>query len=303
MGATVFFASTSELASLTNVFTVDGTPTDPTAVTLAVTAPSGTTTTYTHPADITKTSTGTYTKDIPCSEAGTWSYLWQGTGAASDAQSGTWSVYPTTLGQLYATVEELKSRLGIGVADTVDDFELHHACHTASRWVEEYCDRVFWRTPAGTVRTFVPDDPYLLTLPGDGDLVTVSAVKTDPSGGGTYSTTWTAADYQLLPHNPSAASEARPYTKIRAVGSHTFPAPGCGGVRQDRVQVTGVFGWPAVPMGVRASALIIAAETFKLKDTFAGQGGFGEFGPVVVRRSPQALDYLKPYRRWPVLVS
>ena len=46
---------------------------------------------------------------------------------------------------------------------------------------------------------------------------------------------------------------------------------------QDRIQVTGVFGWPAVPLAVKQAALIAAADLFRLKDAPFGVAGFGEF--------------------------
>src|SRR5690242_12043888 len=105
MGATVFFSDGAEFATLQNVFKVAGTPTDPTAVTLTITDPTGAATTPT----ATRTGTGTYTAQVACTLPGIWTYLWEGTGTASDAQAGTWTVNSTALGQLYCTVEELKS--------------------------------------------------------------------------------------------------------------------------------------------------------------------------------------------------
>src|SRR5215471_10782249 len=115
MSATVFFSDASEFATLTNVFKVNGVPTDPTTVTLTVTDPTGAVTipSPTHP------STGTYTANIACTVVGIWTYLWEGTGTASDAIAGTWTVTTTVLGQRYCSVEELKSRLGI--TDITDD--------------------------------------------------------------------------------------------------------------------------------------------------------------------------------------
>jgi hypothetical protein len=94
--AQVFYAAAAaELATLTNTFTVGGVPTDPTTVSLTITDPAGTATTYTYAAaQITKTSTGAYTKDIPCTTAGAWTYTWTGTGAASDVATGIWHVEP-----------------------------------------------------------------------------------------------------------------------------------------------------------------------------------------------------------------
>jgi hypothetical protein len=304
MAAVVLWESSSELARLTNTFSVGGTATDPTTISLAVTTPAQVTTTYTFAAgEITKVSTGVYRKDITCNEDGEWSFVWTGTGTASDAEAGTWTVYPTDLGKLYATVQALKSRLGIGSADTVDDYELHAACFAASRALEHYCQRVFYRSATGTVRTFVPCGLYELKLPEFNDLVSVSALKTDSAGDGTFETTWASTDYQLLPQNPSAAPEQRPYTKVKAIGSQTFPTVYGTLARDDRVEITGVYGWPSVPLGIKQAALIMASEVFKSKDTFEAQGGLSEWGPVVLRRNPMALDLAKPFRRHAVLVA
>lgn len=292
MGATVFYSSSNELATLTNTFSVSGTATDPTAVTLVVLPPSGTSATYTYPASITKTSTGIYTKDVTCNEAGVWHYRWEGTGTASDAVDGTWTVFDATGGKLYATVEELKSRLGIG--DTVDDFELRLAVETASRAVDDFCGRHFWRGTA--TKTFTPDSPYWVKID---DLVSATTLATDATGDGTFETTWSASDYQLYPLNATTGSESRPYTRFVAVGTLTFPTPWTYSyARGDRVQVVGVFGWPAVPAAVKTAALILAADAFKIKDApFGIAGGMGEWGPVRVRDNPRAVALLRPYRR------
>ena len=39
---------------------------------------------------------------------------------------------------------------------------------------------------------------------------------------------------------------------------------------QDRIQVTGTWGWPAVPVLVRQASLMLATELFKQKDAPAG---------------------------------
>jgi hypothetical protein len=299
MSSTVFNASTSELATLGNTFTVSGTPTDPTTLTLTITSPSQTVTAYTYAASqITRTSAGLYTKDVACPEAGTWQYQWVGTGAASDATAGTWEVQETTLGNLYATIEALKSRLSIPSTDTADDYELHQACFAASRAIEHYCQRTFWRTAAGTARTFVPEDSDCLAFGPFCDLVTATAVKTDDDADGAFETTWSTSDYYLTPRNPTAAPEQLPYTGIRIV-TRLFPALRYA-CRDDLVQVTGTWGWPTVPYGIRQAALIAAAEAFKLKDAPAGGiAGMGDFGVVRIRANPQVAGFAGPYRLYP----
>lgn len=303
MSSTVFYESASELATLTNTFSVAGVPTDPTAITLVVTDPAGAATTYTFAlGEITRTGTGDYEKDIACPTAGTWTYLWVGTGSATDAQAGTWEVLPTDVGKLYATVEALKSRLG-NITTTTNDTECHGACFAASRWVEQHCQRVFYRSAAATVRTFTPTDLYCVQMPGFNDLVSVSALATDSAGDGTFETVWAAADFQLWPSN-TAGPEMQPYTEIRAIGSQTFPVYyGYSHTRRDRVQVTGVYGWPAVPRAVREATLIKAEELFKLKEAPFGVAGGDDFGLIRIRENRPALMLLDPYRRYPLLVA
>lgn len=296
MTSAVLFNSASELATLTNTFSVAGTPTDPTTITLTVTSPSGVVSSPTP----THGGTGAYTADVTCDEDGTWQYLWIGTGTATDASPGTWVVQETDLGRLYCPIESLKSRLGI--SHTQADFELHAACFAASRWVEQYTERTFWRT-ISTARTFEPNTPYHLTLPPFCDLVSAASVKTDTAMDGTYGTTITAGSYQLLPHNPSAAPEQQPYTEIEALQGAYFPCTRYNiGVRRDSVQITGIWGWPKVPLAIRQATAIIAADTFKLKDAPLGVAGEGEF-TVQVGENRRALKFLDPYRRSPVLVA
>lgn len=113
----VFYQSPSELATITNTFYVDNVATDPTTVTLTVLAPGGTSTSYTYAASqITRTGTGAYSKDIACTIAGTWAYVWTGTGTASDVAAGTWIVdaLPTATlpADRLATPADLQAALG-----------------------------------------------------------------------------------------------------------------------------------------------------------------------------------------------
>lgn len=297
--ATVFFEGSAELATLTNTFAVDGTPMDPTTISLEVTDPAGTATTYTYAANqITKTSTGVYAKDIPCTIAGTWAFEWTGTVAASDVNAGTWEVFETQLGHLYCTVDMLKS--SFKDSRVTDDLEYHVACFAASRALEQYCERTFYRSTE--TRSLNSCGPYALDLPEFYDLVSVTSLATG-TGSGTFPTTWSASDYQLLcvdgTPNVAAGPEPRPYVRIRAVGSKTFPIPTATG-RRDLIQVTGVWGWPGVPWAIKKAAEIVAAETFKLKDS-PGMvaAGFEEFDVQMLGSEARRrfARFANPYRR------
>lgn len=299
MTATVFYNASSELARVSNTFQVNSVATDPTTVSLTVVDPDGTATTYTYPADIAKDSTGAYHKDIDCSsiQRGIWQAVWVGTGAASDVTVASWTTYSTAVQRLYCTPEELKSRAGI--TNTDDDAEILAACTAVARAIDQHCDRHFFRHTR--TRTLIPTDLYCLDVP---DLVSVSALATDSTGDGVFETTWTSGDYQLLPVDAPGEAEPEPYTSIQAVGAFTFPIlwGWTPTMRRERVQITGVWGWPAVPEGVKEAAKILAEDTWKLKDAPFGVAGEGEF-TVRVGDNRRAMKFLAPYRKYPVLVG
>jgi hypothetical protein len=298
--AEVFFNHAAELATVSNLFAVDGVATDPTTAQLIVTPPAGVAVTYTYSlAEITRTGTGAYTKDISCTSTvpGVWNAVWIGTGAASDVVTLTWSTVSTDLSGLYCTPELLKDRTGI--SDALDDVAILAACKAVKRWIDRHCDRHFNRLTA--TKTLTPPGWYCLPVP---DLVSVTTLKTDAGGDGTYETTWAAGDYQLLPANAAVEVEPEPYTEIRAVGSNTFPTTYASPTsRSDLVQIVGVWGWPAVPDAITEAAKILSGDYLKLGGMAFGVAGYGDYGAVRARMSSPALEMLAPYRRHPVLIA
>lgn len=298
MSATVFYNASAELATCTNVFKVSGTPTDPTAVTLLITDPAGVQTTYNWPGTpntLTRVGAGSFSQNVPCGSVveGIWTGVWTGTGAASDAVAFTWTVGTVALNQLYCSVEELKSRLAI--PDTGDDFEITLAVQAACRSIDEITGRYFWR---GTdTRTYVPESVYGQQLD---DLVSVTTFKVDQDGDGVFEQTWTqGADFALTvspgKYNAAAKGEQWPYTGFTVLGTSKFAPFTWAWSHMDRIQVTGVFGWPAVPLAVKQAALIAAADLFKIKDAPFGVMGFGDLGVVRVQANPRIMSLLRRY--------
>jgi hypothetical protein len=266
-----------------------------------ITDPAGNVTTHTYagsaPADIVKVGVGDYTLEIPCTVVGLWAYVWIGTGLASDVDAGTFTVNPaSTLVQYYTSVEELKDRLGIPATDTTSDFQLLGAVESGAKAVEQYCGRFFYQMP--DTRTYMPYNIY--ELPVD-DIVSISSLAIDRDGDGIFEETWTqGVDYQLAyaPGQFAQLSwgEPRPFTLIRVINSGvTFPYIWEFSTA-NRVQVTGVFGWPSVPQGVRQAAMQTSAEVFKLKDSPFGLAGTSEFGLVrVPKQNPYIVKLLCTY--------
>lgn len=196
------------------------------------------------------------------------------------------------LGDSYALPAELKSYLKI--PDTDDDAELTNALAAASRGIEKHTGRQFNQATTATARLFetcrsdlaVVDDFHTAT-----DLV----IKTD-AGNGSFGTTWVASSYELRPLNGMVDGEAGwPFYRIKAVGA-SFPT----GTGRASLQVTAQWGWAAVPAPVKQACIVLAAETFKLKDAPFGVAGIGDYGMIRVRQNPLACKMLAPYVRTPV---
>ncbi len=305
MSSTVFYEGTAEIAQLGNTFlNVAGAAADPTAVSCVVTDPSGTSVTHTYggtaPADITKTFVGVYALAVPCSPAitgieGLWSFVWIGTGAVSDIQPGTWRVQALDQARWYVGPEELKDRLG--VVDNLTDSILSQVCLAASRWIDTYCGRHFFRLT--DTRTYQPENIWL--LPVD-DLVSVTSLKIDSDGDGVYEQTWTQNTNYMLrigdgQFNSLATGEPRPYTQVQVIGSSNWFPFVWPFVHLDRIQITGVFGWPQVPPVVAQAALLIASDWFKLKDAPWGVAGIGDLGVIRLNPNPWIAEQLRCYIR------
>lgn len=304
MASSIFFQSVAgnDVAVLTMNFTVNGANTDPTAVSCTITDPTGIAVVHTFngasPSDVSKISTGNYQLLVPCTITGLWGFEWDGTGAASETEAGTFTVNPSsTINQFYTSVEELKDRLGVNT--TATDLSCQMAIQAAARSIEGHCGRHFYQLTE--TRTFVPYEIW--DLPID-DLVSLTSCKVDMDGDGTYETTFTLnTDFQLATgiweFNQLASGEAVPFTQARiingAAGGKFWPfiwpfAP------LNRVQMAGTWGWPGVPFAVKQATLQVAAEYFKLKDAPFGLMGTSEFGVVrLPKQNPYIMKLLAPY--------
>jgi hypothetical protein len=79
-------------------FTVNGTPADPTTVTLQVKDPTKTMTSYTYAlAQVVKDSVGNYHYDVTPTVSGTWFYGWTSTGTAAADAEAFFTVLPSVV--------------------------------------------------------------------------------------------------------------------------------------------------------------------------------------------------------------
>lgn len=201
-------------------------------------------------------------------------------------------------GDPYATRTELKAY--IGVTDATDDTKVDDALASASRGIEQYCQRQFNDAGSTSTREVEPcGDIYWLEV--DDFSTTVGlVVKYDSAADGTFATTLAATTYKAYPLNGVVDGQAGwPFWKLRGV-NYSWPT----WWQLPPIQVTARWGWSAVPSPVKQACLLLASENLKLaREAPFGVAGFGAFGAVRVRDNPRAESMLNPYRLMPVLVG
>ena len=189
----------------------------------------------------------------------------------------------------YCTLAEVKAALRL--TDNTDDTLLENSIEGASRRVDGYCGRWFYKTNA-TAISLMPYNYYYVPVQ-DIASTTGLVVKTDDNGDGTFETTWTlGTDYMLEPTN--AVLNGRPYRRITAIGSKSFPLT----VVPDppHVQVTAQWGWDAVPDDVREATLLLTMRGFARYNAALGVVGFADMAIQVRAVDPDVREMLNPYR-------
>ena len=189
----------------------------------------------------------------------------------------------------YCTLNQVKASLRIPVSDTVDDTLLELAINSASRDIDQATERQFFS--ASATRIYTPQDSYIVIID---DLVSLTTLKTSSAADGVFDTTWTATDYQLEPLNGITGGISVPFNAIRAVGDYTYPISG----GEATVQVTGTFGFTAVPVAIEQATVLLASRIFKRNDSPLGVAGFGDIGVIRVGRlDPDVEVMIAPFKK------
>lgn len=178
----------------------------------------------------------------------------------------------------YCTLAELRGWTGISeTSHTADDTRLEMAVEAASRYIDKLTGRRFYVTTTDETRYYTASDEDRLSgRDGLDDIVSITTLKTDDDEDRTYSTTWAATDYDLLPYNASLDGGA--YTRIETTPDGDYDFPTCA----KGVQIVGKFGRSTAPTVVKQATLILASYLFKQKDTPLGVQGSSETGTVYV---------------------
>ena len=195
----------------------------------------------------------------------------------------------------YVTLQTFKTYIENERTGTANDDRLQAALDAAHQGIDDFLGRAMVVASGSTTRSYAPDGDELLTIH---DCTTITAVTEN-------GVTLTAGTmYQAEPLNNLTESGATwPYWQLRRLngyGWYTNPAS-YGAVT---VTVTGTFGWAAIPTPVVEACKMLAKDIAAARELRGDVAGFGEYGVVRIRQSPQISGLLAPYRktpRWAVL--
>lgn len=195
------------------------------------------------------------------------------------------------------TADDVKEALGIPIPDSVDDTRIELAVKAATNMIQQYCQRQFTTDTVASSRVYVAENVNLVMTE---DFYTISGlvVATDGGRNGTFSTVWTAADYQLEPLNSEMYGETWPYHTLRAVGGLYFPMY----YGEALVRITAKWGWAEIPSAIKQAAIIQSITVFKSSDAPFGATPFAETGILRLRSAlhPTAAALVQDYRKAPV---
>ena len=292
-----------------------GAQADPSSVSCTVMSPVGVVTTYTYSSgsgvnQIVKINTGNYSLTLTgLTLDGLYSFTWVGTGnSVNQVTAGSFRVISLSSlsGQQrwYCGLDEFKSRNSQLITNTADDYEISMAIQTASGWINRYCGTHFFQV--AEARTYPVTDTYCLPIdqivPGS-----ITAFQLDYDGDGVFETNWTEGqNYQVMregeTYNQNYAGIYRPFDFVRVIlggpvtvaGGQFFPFV-WPFTHNDRVKITGTWGWQQVPPEVTQACLIMATQLFKEKDSPWGVAGVGDMGLIRTSQSPFLIELLRPF--------
>jgi len=169
----------------------------------------------------------------------------------------------------YCTLADVKAALRI--TDTIDDALLENSINSASRMIDQYCNRYFYSTSANEVRYYQANDGFVCWID---DAQSISEIKTSSTDPLIFDTTWTSDDYQVMPANRWANGAYYPITGITATDNYLFPV----WAEMALVKVTGQFGWASVPEPIKFACIIQASRLFKRLESPLGVAGVSDIG-------------------------
>lgn len=163
---------------------------------------------------------------------------------------------------IYASLDQLKARLGLRTTDERSDEELEGILEEVSRAIDDEVNTRFYVEDTPETRYFTASRRDLLLVD---DFLSITSIATDHDGDGTFETSWAVSDFLLGPLNAAAGSLPRPYwhINIAELGANWFPIGLERGVR-----IVGEWGFSrTVPKVVESVCLRESVYAFAASKT------------------------------------
>jgi hypothetical protein len=189
-------------------------------------------------------------------------------------------------------------KTSLAIEDIQDDTALEAAILTASRMVDDYTGRFFYRdgtTGSPVTRYYTPDDWWICNTD---DFISLNEIATDENFNQSYTTVWAASDYMVEPiNNPR---RGWPFTRILAVDSYLFPR-----LYPQTVRIKAVWGWTSIPNEIQMATKLQASRLFIRRQSPFGIAGTPDLGTVRLssRLDPDVEALIRPFRRLNGLVK
>ena len=192
---------------------------------------------------------------------------------------------------VYTTLADVRNSLQI--EDSLDDTAIEAAILSASRMIDDYCQRGFYQEgtlASPVVKYYTPVSPWYLEID---DLIEPVEVATRANQTGPFNTIWDL-DTDLMYEPINNPEIGRPVTRLLAVTRYVFPY-----FFPQTVKITGVWGYSSIPYEVELACKIQASRLFIRKQSPFGIAGSVELGTVRLnsRLDPDVEMLLKTFRR------
>ena len=201
----------------------------------------------------------------------------------------------------YITQNQLKAFVGIPTSDSQDDDLLDDAINAASRQIDAFCGRQFYADGSTSSRKFFTNDLYRLRV-DDISTTTGLVVKYDDDDDGTYETTVSSSDFQVLPINGVVGGiQGNPFYIVELIsdGNHEWPLDFSS--NRPRAEITAKWGYATTPEQIRQATLMLASELFAMRNAPLGVAGIGDFGVVNIQQNREITRLIAPFRKGTVL--
>ena len=201
----------------------------------------------------------------------------------------------------YITQNQLKAFVGIPTSDSQDDDILDDAINAASRQIDAFCGRQFYADGSTSARKFFTNDLYRLRV-DDISTTTGLVVKYDDDDDGTYETTVSSSDFQVLPINGVVGGiQGNPFYIVELIsdGNHEWPLDFSS--NRPRAEITAKWGYATTPEQIRQATLMLASELFAMRNAPLGVAGIGDFGVVNIQQNREITRLIARFRKGTVL--